>query len=359
MRNTTNKVAIQPLSKVYSLVTDVMMHFPLKGGGAASINLAGALAITRGNPTKVTLGSTPSPLPMPGTYIKLSSITPTAYNGYHKVLAASGADVWLDLDSSSLADWSSGGAMTFNVIYDRFGREPQQDISGTITGIWGNQADGLTSHSAGTYAARIAAPNSAWDLTGFAGILVIAAKVKVGAAPTADEYIFSIGRTSPTGGYSGSGCLTLRIASGGTQAVLTYRPRTVAGSDSGGAGGGTNTLVYSTSLGTTATRNMVWMLDFRTANAVTIYGYLDGVLKVSASATMTNAIDHPGITNGVVFGASLNGSLTPAEYLGSAGTPSQTRIKDLWWWKTSKSMVAVQRAISKWSKTGEIPNDCI
>lgn len=188
---------------------------------------------------------------------------------------------------------------------------------------------------------------------------MIAAKVKVGAAPTADEYIFSIGRTSPTGGYSGSGCLTLRIASGGTQAVLTYRPRTVAGSDSGGAGGGTNTLVYSTSLGTTATRNMVWMLDFRTANAVTIYGYLDGVLKVSASATMTNAIDHPGITNGVVFGASLNGSLTPAEYLGSAGTPSQTRIKDLWWWKTSKSMVAVQRAISKWSKTGEIPNDCI
>jgi len=359
MRNVSNRLAVIPKSSVYSLVTDTMMHFPLKGGGAASVNLAGSNAITRGSPTKITLASTPSPLPMPGGYIKLASITPTSYNGYHKVLAAAGADVWIDLDSSSLADWVSGGAMTFNVIYDRFGREPQQDIAGTITGVWANQADGLTSHSAGTYASRIASPASAWDLSGFAGLLVIATKIKIGAAPTEDEYIFSIGRTSPTGSYSGSGCLSLRIASGGTQVILTYRPRTVSGSDSGGAAGGTNTLVYSTALGTTAARNLVWLLDFRTAGAVTIYGYLDGVLKVSSSATMTNAIDNVGTTNGLVFGANINGSLTPAEYLGSAGTPSQARIKDLWWWKTSKSMVTVQRAIAKWSKHGEIPTECI
>ena len=173
MRNVSNRLAVIPKSSVYSLVTDTMMHFPLKGGGAASVILAGSNAITRGSPTKITLASTPSPLPMPGGYIKLASITPTSYNGYHKVLAAAGADVWIDLDSSSLADWVSGGAMTFNVIYDRFGREPQQGIAGTITGVWANQADGLTSHSAGTYASRIASPASAWDLSGFAGLLVL------------------------------------------------------------------------------------------------------------------------------------------------------------------------------------------
>ena len=359
MRNVSNRLAVIPKSSVYSLVTDTMMHFPLKGGGAASVNLAGSSAITRGNPTKITLGSTPSPLPMPGTYVKIAGATPSAYNGYWLVLQSSGADVYVDLDSSTLADWSSGGAMTFNVLYDRFGREPQQDISGTITGIWANQGDGLTSHSAGTYASRITAPNSAWDLTGYAGILVIGVKAKIGASPSADEYLFSIGRTSSSGAYSGAGGLSLRIASGGSQIALTYRPRTVAGSDSGGAGGGTNTLVYSNALGTSATRNVVFLLDFRTAGAVTIYAYMDGVLKASGSATMTNAIDHPGVTNGMAFGANLNGSLTPAEYLGAAGTPSQARIKDLWWWKTSKSMVTVQRAIARWSQTGEIPTECI
>lgn len=359
MRNQSCKYGIKPLSNVYDAVTDSMIHLPLKGGGAASVNLAGSLAITRGNPTKITLGSTPSPLPMPGTMVKLSSVTPTDYNGYHKVIAASGADVWIDLDSSSLADWTSGGAMTFNVIYDRFGALTPQDIQGTITGIWANQADGLTSHSAGTYTSRIATPPAAFDLSGFAGFLVVGAKIKVAAAPTADEYLFSIGRTSATGSYSGSGCLTARIASGGSQVVLTFRPRTVAGSDSGGAAGGTNTLIYSTALGTTATRNVVFLLDLRSTSAATCYAYLDGVLKAATSLTLTNLIDWPGITNGMVIGASLNGSLTTAEYLGAAGTPSQARVKDLLWWKTTKSMVTVQRAVLKWSQTGELPVEVI
>lgn len=362
MRNQVNKVAISPLSSVYSAVTDTLVHVPFHGGGAGAINLAAASAIVQGYPTKIVLASTPSPLPMPGTYVKLNSVTPTTYNGYHKVIAASGANVWLDLDSSALAAWSSGGNMSFNVIYDRLGNLAQQDVSGTITGIWANQAHGLTSHSAGNYTARITEANaSAFSLDGFAGFLVIGCKVIVPANPSADEYIFSMGRTSATGGYTGSGGLSLRLTTATTpQMILTFRPRTVVGDDAGGAAGGSNTLVYSTDLGNAAVRNVVYLLDLRSTSSATCYCYLDGVQKAAAALTLTNMIDWPGITNGIVFGANLNGSLVPAEYLGAAAvTPSQARVSDFLFWETTKGLTTVQRAINRWSTLGELPREVV
>jgi len=362
MRNSIKAVpALSPLSAIYSDVTDTLVHIPMHGGGAAAINLAAASAIVQGYPTKIVLASTPSPLPMPGTYVKLNSVTPTTYNGYHKVIAASGVNVWIDLDSSALAAWSSGGNMSFNVIYDRLGNLAQQDISGTITGLWENQTFGLTSHSAGSYTARIAEANAeAFRLDGFAGFLVIGCKVNMPANPSADEFVFSIGRTSATGGYAGSGGLSLRLSTTTTpQVILTFRPRTVVGSDSGGAGGGTNTLVYSSDLGNAAIRNVVFLLDLRSTSAATCYCFLDGVQKAAGALTLTNMLDWPGITNGVVFGASLNGSLTPAEYLGAAVTPSQARVSDFVFWKTTKSLTTVQRAINRWQSCGELPREVV
>ena len=145
----------------------------------------------------------------------------------------------------------------------------------------------------------------------------------------------------------------------GGQVVLTFRPRTVAGSDSGGAGGGTNTFIYSSALGTTAGRTVTFLLDLRSTSSATIYAYLDGVLKAAGAITLTNLIDWPGITNGMSIGANLNGSLVASEYLGSAVTSSQARVQNLIWWKTTKSLTTVQRAIIRHAQTGELPREVV
>lgn len=356
--NVKSAPALNPLSSIYDTITDTLVHIPMRGGGAGSLNLSATLAITKGSTTKITLGSTPSPLPMIGTYVKLASVVPATYNGYHRVIAASGQNVWVDLDSSAFDDWTSGGAMTFNVLYDRLGNLPAQDILGTVTGLWANPANGLTAHSAGSYTARITESDlSAFSLDGFAGFLVISADILAPATPSADEYIFSIGRNPATGGYSGSGCVTLRLSGG--QAVLILRPRTVAGADAGGAAGGTNLLLFSTALGTAAQRTVTYLVDLRSTSSAPVYAYLDGVLKAAGSMTLTNMLDWPGITNGMTIGGSLNDSLTPSEYLGSAVTPSQARVQNLLWWKTTKSLAAVQKAILNWSMTHELPREVV
>lgn len=351
--------ALSPLSAIYSSITDALVHIPFHGGGAGAINLAATQPITQGSTTKITLGSTPSPLPMAGTYVKIASVTPAAYNGYHKVLDASGANVWLDLDSGAFDPWTSGGAMSFNVLYDRAGNLPAQDVRGLVTGIWANPADGLTTDSGGSYTSAIpSADLSAFDLDGFAGFVVLSVDVLAPATPSAEEFIFSIGRSSATGPYSGSGHLSMKLQVG--QAVLSFRPRTVAGNDADGAGGGSNVSLYSTMLGTTAPRTVTFLLDLRDTANVPIYAYLDGVLKASASANLTNMLDWPGITNGAAIGGNLGLTLTPSNLLGAATpTPSQARVQNLLWWKTTKSLADVQKAILGWATTHELPREVI
>src|SRR5574340_840057 len=262
MRNNVKVApALSPLSAIYSAITDTLIHIPFHGGGGAAINFAASLAVVKGYPTKVTLGSTPSPAPLCGSKVKVSGVTPTGYNGYWKVVYSNGADVYLDLDSSALGDWASGGTMSFNVLYERLGNLAAQDLSGTVTGLWADQTNGMVAHSAGTYTARIPTGISAFDLSAFSGFLVIGAKIKISSAtPSSEEFLFSIGRSSQTGAYSGSGTIAMSISTGG-QLQLYFRPRTVAGSDSGGAGGGTNSFTHSTALGTTTQRNVVFLLD--------------------------------------------------------------------------------------------------
>jgi len=353
MRN-SSKIALTPAATIYSNATDTLVHIPFHGGGAAALNLAGSNAITRGYPTKITLGSTPSPLPTPGTFVKLNSVTPSAYNGYHKVLMASAADVWLDLDSSAMVDWTSGGNMSFNVIYDRFGNLLPQDIAGTITGLWANKVDGMTAHGSGSNTALIGAANaSAFDLTGFRGILVVGFRQYKSAVPAAgDEYIFSLGRKVNTGAYSASGTVALLLPSGSNQAQLYFRPRTSAD------GGGTQTgPVQSSSMGTTAKRRACWLLDLRSTSSAAIYAYLDGVIFNSASIDLTNLVDWPSAVNGVAFGANITAALALDQLYGAQATGA--RISDFWWWKSSKSMVQVQRAIIKWSQMGELPLEVV
>lgn len=361
MRNNVKVApALSPLSAIYSAITDTLIHMPFHGGGAATINFAAALAVVKGYPTKVTLGSAPSPAPLCGSKVKVSGATPTGYNGYWKVLYSNGADVYLDLDSSALGDWASGGAMSFNVIYDRLGNLAEQDLSGTVTGLWADQTNGMVAHSAGTYTARITSGISAFDLSAFSGFLVVGAKLKISSAtPSSEEFLFSMGRISATGAYSGSGTIALSISTSG-QLTLYFRPRTVAGADAGGAGGGTNSFAFSSALGTTAQRNVVFLLDLRSTSSATCYAYLDGVLKAATALTLTNMLDWPGNTNGIVFGANLNGSLVPAAYLGAATpTASGAVVEDFLWWKTTKSLTTVQRAINRWQRNGELPREVV
>lgn len=360
MRNNVKVApALKPLSAIYSAITDQLIHVPFHGGGAAAINFAAAQAVVPGHPTKVTLASAPSPAPLPGSKVKIAGATPSAYNGYQKVLYSNGADVYLDLDSSAFGAWSSGGAMSFNVIYDRMGNMPEQDLSGTVTGLWADQTSGLTAHSAGTYTARMTAGIGDFDLSGFAGFLVVAMKLKIGANPSTEEFLFSMGRSSASGAYAGSGTIALSISTGG-QMTLYFRPRTVAGADAGGAGGGTNSFTFSSALGTGTQRNVVFLLDLRSTSSATCYAYLDGVFKAATALTLTNMLDWPGNTNGVVFGAQLNGSLVPAAYLGAATpTPSGAVVEDFLWWKTTKNLATVQRAINRWQRTGELPREVV
>src|SRR5574340_1034038 len=212
MRNNVKVApALSPLSAIYSAITDTLIHIPFHGGGGAAINFAASLAVVKGYPTKVTLGSTPSPAPLCGSKVKVSGVTPTGYNGYWKVVYSNGADVYLDLDSSALGDWASGGTMSFNVLYERLGNLAAQDLSGTVTGLWADQTNGMVAHSAGTYTARIPTGISAFYLSAFSGFLVIGAKIKISSdTPSSEKFQFSIDRQSQTGAYSGSGMISAR-----------------------------------------------------------------------------------------------------------------------------------------------------
>lgn len=349
MRNSTNRTGIKPISALYADTVAKAIHIPMHGGGSATaINLAASLAITRGTITKITLGSTPSPLPMAGTQIKLASVVPADYNGYHTVVAASGADVWIDLDSSALADWTSGGAMSFGVLYDRFGNLASKDIQGTQTGIWANQADGLTAHSAGSYSPRIVAADAApFDLTGYRGILMVGAKLRVTGTPTVDEFVFSVGRSSKQATYSASGHIGVRLGGGGNQAALSFRP---AGADNDDVD--TNTFAYTGNLGTSAQRRVAWLLDLRDTSTAYIYAYLDGVLKSGGTITLTGMTDWPSVANGAIIGADLNGSLAAANLLGASA--SGARVSDLVWLPLNKSMSSMQRLVERWSRIGEL-----
>lgn len=350
MRNISNKVALKPQSTVYDQATDTIVHIPFHGGGAAAVNLSGTLPIKRGATTKITLGSTPSPLPMPGTMVKLNSVTPADYNGYHRVLASTGANVWIDLDSSEMADWTSGGNMSFNHIYDKFGNMAPADIAGTITGLWVAPQNGMTSHSGGSYTGLLTAGIDPFDLTGFRGILVVGCNMTIPVAPNAAEQVFGMGVFVASGTNTAEGAFGVTIESGGTTVGAYFRPATAADSAGSNKSGNTG------SLGTTTKRHVAWVLDFRDfPNTSSMYTYLDGVLKDTDALTLTNAIDLPSNANGVCIGGRINTDLSIINKLGSAATPSQATVENFVFWKSTKTMAETQAALVQMIANGGVP----
>lgn len=329
MRNQVNKVSLSPAKSVITSLTDAMF-LPLHGAQIASTNVTG---ITTGYPTIIKFGATI--LPLAGQVMKLASVTPTDYNGYHNVLWAAGGSVAIDFDSSALGAWSSGGAATFTHLRDLTGNNGPFDVSGTTTGIWAAPTSGLTAHTAGSWVAPFTS-NALLELSGFTGKLLIAFDFTLGAATTGSEWVLAINSNTSTGSNSKFGTLNVGLVGATQNPGLVFRPETAAD------GGGTNTTVQLGAMAAT-TAHLAWIVDFSAASPV-IRGYKNGTAVASATATMTNAIGNPSLAKlgaGILCGIDSTGVATGK--LGSAG--SGAVIQNLLVQKSTESIATLVNRI--------------
>jgi hypothetical protein len=309
MRN-VQKIGIKPKSTLLDNPPSGVAgcYFPMVGGGTAAINIS---AVTKGNPTLVRLGSAPAF--MPGQYVKVASAGGmTELNGYHRVLyLAASNTVVLDVDSTGFDNYTSGGSVAHNVLYDAMGTLPSQDWSGTVTGLYANQLLGTTPHTGGTNTGRITSPPDVFDLTGFTGILYVGGLVNHDAGASGSETLFSVGRRDSAGANSASGTVSIGYVGAAAQLSCTFRPATASDGTGTNAAAGTGSLTNGT------THHAGWLIDCRDPSAPVIVPFLDAIQKTAASATMTNATGLPNATNGIVIGATLNTSLAVTESWGA------------------------------------------
>jgi len=309
MRNAI-KVGVKPKSTLIgNPPTGVAgCYFPLVGGGTAAINIS---AVTKGNPTVVRLGSAPAFLT--GQVVKIASAGGmTELNGYHRVIALAPSNaVVLDVDSTDFDDYTSGGTVAHNVLYDAMGTLDAQDWSGTTTGLYANQLLGTTPHSGGTNTGRITAPPSVFDLSGFSGILYVGGMVNHNAGASGSQQLFSVGRRDSTGASSASGTLSIGYVGAAAQLNCTFRPATAADGTGTNVTGGTGALTNGT------THHAGWLIDCRDPDAPVVVPFLDAIQKTAAAANMSNAIGLPTAANGIVIGGTLNTSLAVAESWGT------------------------------------------
>lgn len=317
MRNANSRLSIKPVSALrYALPTGITgVNLPLTGGGTAAINIYG---ITRGYPTIVTLGNTPSF--RGGQIIKLASVGGmTEINGYHKVIQLMPSNrVMLDVDSSAFTVFTSGGTVSHNVLYDTTATLAPQDILGTTTDIWSNPI-GLMPHASGTYTAAVTSDIDVFDLTGFDGILYVGGMMQIEAGtPTAFEYLISVNRALNTGGNNAAG--HAGVGFHGTTAIqmsFNFRPRAAVS--------GTQTLVGTTALTAGVNHHCGWLVDCRTPSAPMITAHLDGHQRAASLADMTVSQGLPNASLGMSFGASLNDALAPEYILGAGGRQAKAR----------------------------------
>lgn len=295
-------------------------YFPMIGGGTAAINIS---AVTKGNPTYVRLGTLPAFVP--GQFVKVASAGGmTELNGYHRVLyLAASNTVVLDVDSTDFADYTSGGSVAHNVLYDAMGTLSPQDWSGTVTGLYANQLLGTTPHTGGTNTGRITSPPDVFDLTGFTGILYVGGLVNHNAGSSGSETLFSVGRRDSAGANSASGTVSIGYIGAAAQLSCTFRPATASDGTGTNAAAGTGALTNGT------THHAGWLIDCRDPSAPVIVPFLDAVQRTVASATMTNATGLPNASNGIVIGATLNTSLAMAESWGALTNVPKLRA---WAW---------------------------
>lgn len=341
MRNQTTKVAMKPRINTFNSRSD-MIWLPLVGGQAGTKNISG---ITLGYPTRVSLGS--SHTGISGQWVYLSGMTGAAQmeGQYYRVLYTESAAVYLDVDSTGYATWTSGGVCNFDVWYDRCGNITPQLIQGPTTGAWANPGDGFTSAAAGNNSLHI--PRSALpDMVDFsdAQFAVFGVSALVAAAPSNFEQIVALGQRSANQGAAGY--LGFEVTASQTQIGFGSRPATSAT--------GVNSFSYSTTLGTTNLRKVAAVVDFTAGYQ---YVYLDGVLKDADALSTTNRIGNPTGANGMFIGADFNSSLTAANKFGGAGTPSQGRMKNLFIWQPASNISAadIHAAVREYHRVGEWP----
>ena len=344
MRNAIKQApALKPISSIASRITDTLVHMPLHGGGTATINVS---AVSLGNPTRITLGAAFTGIV--GQTVKLASLGGvTQLNGYAKVIGLAPANgVVVDVDSSAFAAYTSGGTMAFNVIADSMGNLAPQDIQGTVTGIWANPANGITAHTGGTNTNRITTGLDAFDLSAFSGYLVLAFDLVIAATPSAKEIVFALGCSSTPGTNSGAGCIQAAIETSGI-VTCTFRPKTAAD------GGGTNSFISSPAIGNATKRSIALVVDMTGGGVMHIF--MDGVVRTSVSLTLTNSIGNPSIAAGVAIGALIHTDLNLFYKLGSAAvTPSQAKIANLLWWKSTKGFATTMEAVKRYASTSEL-----
>ena len=339
MRNAIKQApALKPARSVVESLADAMF-LPMHGAQIASTNITG---ITTGYPTIIKFGATI--LPLTGQTMKIASCTPATYNGYHTVLWAAGGDVAIDLDSSALGAWTSGGAATFTHLRDLTGNNGPFDVSGTTTGIWAAPTAGLTPNAAGGNWVAPFTSSDLLELTGFSDKLLIAFDFTLGAATTGTELIFGINNNAQTGATSKHGTLNVGFSGASQNPGLTFRPQTAAD------GGGTNTSVQLGAMAAT-TAHLAWIVDFSGAAPV-IRGYKNGTAIASATATMANATGNPSLANlgaGILCGVDSTGAATGK--LGSAG--SGAVIQNLVFQKSDESIATLVNRIRNLSALKE------
>lgn len=309
------------LSEIVALPNTLFL--PLHGRHITQQNVN---AVTQGYPTLFTLGTNTS---ITGQTLKVASANPSTYNGYYKVLWASGSTVAVDFDSTALAAYVGSGVSTFNHVSDATGVNGPYDISGTITNIFSNPTDGITADASGTWIAP-STTDSIFELSGYTGKLLIAFDLNMAVLTSGSEFYLGINKVDATGTNSKYGTLTVGIYGGGQNPSLIYRPATAAD------GGGTNTTCATLAMAGT-TKHCAWIVDFSEAAPV-IRSYHDGVAKASATAVMTNATGHPSLVNGgrgILCGVDGSGLVS-----GKVGSASATppRIQNLIWQKSDESI---------------------
>lgn len=343
MRN-TRQVGVRQPRPIVAAASELPILWRMHQADSTARNFAGSNPVAKGNPTVVTLGSTPTL--MAGSFVTVGGVVGmTQLNGSWRCLWVRGNAVALDVDSGAFAAYTSGGTVTPTILYDEFGVVPALPIQGTVTGVFGNPVFGLTSHSAGSYSLRVAEGLSAFDLSGHSGMVLLSVDAWKSANPSAKEHIISVGRILPSGANTAAGTVTLVLSTDG-QLEFTVRP--ASASD----GAASNSLSYSGALTNSVRTKVALLLDCSNPTAPEAHVIRDGVLTRSAAVNMASATGLPNVAAGMCIGAQIGSTFTLSGFLGASG--SGARVENLLWWKTSKSFTAVLRAAQDWHRTGQL-----
>lgn len=341
MRNTRFSGVKLPRTAL-DAATEQPIIWRMHNSDSSSRNFAGSNAVAPGYPTWVVLGSTSTALP--GGWVVVSgAVGMTELNGTWRVLWVNGTTVALDVDSTDFTAWASGGTLTPLVIADEFGLIPAMAVQGTTTNVFANPTFGITSHSAGTHTLLQTAGISAMDLTSHAGCVAWGCDIYYTSNPSAKEYLFCLGVETATGSNTAAGCINMYLNTTGSIAAAV-RPQGAANGDC------SNTFLDSGALATSTRKSVVFILDMSVPAAWTYYVMVDGVFARSGAITMTGSIGGPSAGVGLTIGALPNTSLVLGSKFGAAGTPSAGRLRNLFFWKTSKTVTQTMRAVSDFQR---------